>query len=453
MNTYHAAFWSPSHSNDERYTMSHRYTYCQSTLTGKRSAKLSPSFNTHTEHTVSVVQHQETVIMWISVFLISSILHITAGNEGCTLSGTYHPIQEITAFTGQSVLLPCSCTVRQFDTPRFTWTKFTLRQEPVILTQSDLYIDRVELFNRKCPGNLSVLLSHLTQDDQGDYRCTIDDRENWDRMRDIRLHVKGCSLSDSNQLEIVRSPGQSVLLPCSCNELQAKPHGLTWTKHPDIPLTKSDLYRGRVTKFNTESSPGNLSVLLSFITKEDQGWYRCTINNLDTRNIHITVKGTDTVRTSGEAPSASSLQNNTIQYILMAVLPVILVIAGMALYIYKRNKRKKTTGDNSSGIKTEGEKNDEDDSTAMYSTVADRNTGLGNNTTPLSAPDDPNAMYAAVQHRNPNQEDTTTPLSAPDDPSVIYSTIVHMKGKGKAAVSLESSGEIEYASVKTGRSS
>lgn len=101
----------------------------------------------------------------------------------------------------------------------------------------------------------------------------------------------GCSLSDSNQLEIVRSPGQSVLLPCSCNELQAKPHKLTWTKLPATPLTKRDLYRDRVAMFNTESSPGNLSVLLSFITKEDQGWYRCTINNQDTRDMHITVEG------------------------------------------------------------------------------------------------------------------------------------------------------------------
>lgn len=93
------------------------------------------------------------------------------------------------------------------------------------------------------------------------------------------------------------------------------------------------------------------------------------------------------MRTSGEAPSASSLQNNTIQYVLMAVLPVILIIAGMALYIYKRNKSiypqlqplkkamwewfilsiklcffipgKKTTGNNSRGSKTGGENNDE----------------------------------------------------------------------------------------------
>nr|XP_046167519.1 uncharacterized protein LOC124003374 isoform X3 [Oncorhynchus gorbuscha] len=360
----------------------------------------------------------------------------------------------------------------------------SLRSQASLFSCPAPVLDRVELLNRRHPGNLSVLLSHLTQDDQGDYRCTIEDSDNWDIARDIRLYVKGCSLSDSNQLEIVRSPGQSVLLPCSCNELQAKPHKLTWTKLSAIPLTKRDLYRDRVAMFNTESSPGNLSVLLSFITKEDQGWYRCTINNQDTRDIHITVEGTDTVRTSGEAPSASSLQNNTIQYVLMAVLPVILIIAGMALYIYKRNTSiypqlqplkkamwecgngsfcvlnsvffipgKKTTGNNSRGSKTGGENNDEDDPTAMYSMVADRNTGLSINTTPLGALDDPNAMHATVQHRNANQEDTTTPLSAPDDPSVIYCTIVHMTGKGKAAVSLENSGEIEYASVKTGRSS
>uniref|UniRef100_A0A8C8EK03 Ig-like domain-containing protein n=1 Tax=Oncorhynchus tshawytscha TaxID=74940 RepID=A0A8C8EK03_ONCTS len=272
----------------------------------------------------------------IVIILMAIRMMLLCVSTGCTLSGTNHPLQEITAFTGQSVLLPCSCTVRQFDTPRLTWTKLTLGQEPVILTQSDLYIDRVELLNRKHPGNLSVLLSHLTQDDQGDYRCTLEDSDNWDIERDIRLYVKGKILISGLD---IRSPGQSVLLPCSCNELQAKPHKLTWTKLPAIPLTKCDLYRDRVAMFNTESSPGNLSVLLSFITKEDQGWYRCTINNQDTRDIHITVEAKlPVILTSGEAPSASSLQNNPIQYVLMAVLVVILIIAGMALYIYKRNK-------------------------------------------------------------------------------------------------------------------
>lgn len=106
----------------------------------------------------------------------------------------------------------------------------------------------------------------------------------------------------------------------------------------------------------------------------------------------------------------------------MAVLPVILIITGVAWYIYKRNKGKKNTGEKSSGSKTEGEKKD-----------------------------DPSVMYDTVQEpRNNNQEETTTPLSAPEDPSVTYSTIVYMKGKRNAAVSLESGGKTEYATIKTG---
>ncbi|CAB1350150.1 unnamed protein product, partial [Coregonus sp. 'balchen'] len=238
------------------------------------------------------------------------------------------------------------------------------------------------MFNNTSPGNLSVLLSH----DDGWYRCQINGTEH----SDIKLTVKGCTLSGPESRVVNGSPGQSVLLPCSCSKTQAKPPSFTWTKlgdrqKPAIISTQSDLYRGRVQIFNN-TSPGNLSVLLSELTEDDQEWYRtlsCPV-------------GADTVGTSGEAPSASPLQNNIIQPILLAViLPVILMITGVALYIYKRNKGKNNTGEKSSGSKTGGEKR--------------------------------------------------------EDPSVTYSTIVHMTGKGKAAVSLESSGETEYSSIKTGR--
>ncbi|XP_071250304.1 cell surface A33 antigen-like isoform X3 [Salvelinus alpinus] len=385
--------------------------------------------------------------MWISVCLISSFLHITAG---CTLSVTNYG--EITVYSGQSVLLPCSCSNTQAKPPSFTWTKLRDQQTPeIILTQSDLYRGRVELFNNTSPGNLSVLLSHVTEDDDGWYRCGIIHG----KYRDIKLTVKGCTLSDPQSRVVNGSPGQSVLLPCSCSNTQAKPPSFTWTKHrgqqtPEIILTQSDLYRGRVEMFNN-TSPGNLSVLLSHVTEDDQGWYRCGISETQMTDIEIDIQRADTVGTSGEDPSASPQQYNPIQYILLAVLPVILIIAGVALYIYKRNKGKKNTGEKSSGSKTEGKK--KDDSSAMCSSIADRNTGLGDKTTiPLSAPDDPSVMYDTVQEpRNNNQEETTTPLSAPEDTSVTYSTIVHMKGKGNAAVSLESGGETEYSTIKTGR--
>ncbi|KAM9472801.1 polymeric immunoglobulin receptor-like isoform 3-T3 [Salvelinus alpinus] len=395
--------------------------------------------------------------MWISVCLISSFLHITAGY---TLSVTNY--DEITVYSGQSVLLPCSCSNTQAKPTSFTWTKLRGQQTPdIISTQSDLYRGRVKMFNNISPGNLSVLLSHVTEDDDGWYRCEIIHG----KYRDIKLTVKGCTLSKPRSRVVNGSPGQSVLLPCSCSNTQAKPTSFTWTKLRDqqtteIIPTQSDLYRGRVELFNN-ISPGNLSVLLSHVTEGDQGWYRCGISETQTTDIRIDIqrkyqpltttttkrppltqpngldstkfqipkmspKGADTVGTSGEDPSASPQQNNTIQYILLAVLPVILIIAGVALYIYKRNKGKKNTGEKSSGSKTEGKKKD-----------------------------DPSVMYDTVQEpRNNNQEETTTPLSAPmsaADTSVTYSTIVHMKGKGNAAVSLESGGETEYSTIKTGR--
>ncbi|KAM9472802.1 polymeric immunoglobulin receptor-like isoform 4-T4 [Salvelinus alpinus] len=390
--------------------------------------------------------------MWISVCLISSFLHITAGY---TLSVTNY--DEITVYSGQSVLLPCSCSNTQAKPTSFTWTKLRGQQTPdIISTQSDLYRGRVKMFNNISPGNLSVLLSHVTEDDDGWYRCEIIHG----KYRDIKLTVKGCTLSKPRSRVVNGSPGQSVLLPCSCSNTQAKPTSFTWTKLRDqqtteIIPTQSDLYRGRVELFNN-ISPGNLSVLLSHVTEGDQGWYRCGISETQTTDIRIDIqrkyqpltttttkrppltqpngldstkfqipkmspKGADTVGTSGEDPSASPQQNNTIQYILLAVLPVILIIAGVALYIYKRNKGKKNTGEKSSGSKTEGKKKD-----------------------------DPSVMYDTVQEpRNNNQEETTTPLTA--DTSVTYSTIVHMKGKGNAAVSLESGGETEYSTIKTGR--
>ncbi|XP_064866736.1 cell adhesion molecule DSCAM-like [Oncorhynchus nerka] len=391
--------------------------------------------------------------MWISVCLISSLLHITAG---CTILVTNYG--KITVYSGQSVLLPCSCSNTQAKPPSFTWTKLRGQQTPEIIpTQSDLYRGRVEMFNSTSPGNLSVLLSHVTEDDQGWYRCQI----SHEKYSDVELTVEGCTLSEPRSRVVNASPGQFVLLPCSCSNTQAKPPSFTWTKlrgqqTPEIISPQSDLYKGRVELFNS-TSPGNLSVLLSHVIEDDQGWYRCQISETQMTDVKIDIqrkyhpltttttkhppltqpngrdittflipttspKGADTVGTSEEDPSASPQQYNTIQYTLLAVLPVILIITGVAWYIYKRNKGKKNTGEKSSGSKTEGEKKD-----------------------------DPSVMYDTVQEpRNNNQEETTTPLSAPEDPSVTYSTIVYMKGKRNAAVSLESGGKTEYATIKTG---
>ncbi|KAF5900309.1 polymeric immunoglobulin receptor-like, partial [Clarias magur] len=89
--------------------------------------------------------------------------------------------------------------------------------------------------------------------------------------------------------------GQSVLLPCSCSQLQAKPHTLRWMflkgydQKEIFPKDQTNRYTDRVQLFN-DHHPGNLSLLISHLTKMDGGWYRCQISNNDYNDISVTVK-------------------------------------------------------------------------------------------------------------------------------------------------------------------
>ncbi|CAB1315104.1 unnamed protein product [Coregonus sp. 'balchen'] len=166
------------------------------------------------------------------------------------------------------------------------------------------------------PGNLSLLLSHFNEEDQGDIQNAL-----------CQALVRLTSLSTQASLSSCSAPALTPRLNLTAS------HGISIKKNSGswVTLTQS----AEVEIFNTENSPGNLSVLLSHFTKSDVRQYRCGINNGQYRTFNLIVKG------------------------------------------------KRST----------------------------------------------------------------------EDPSVTYSTIDHMKGKGKAAVSLESSGETEYASIKMGRSS
>ncbi|XP_076872562.1 uncharacterized protein LOC143522692 isoform X3 [Brachyhypopomus gauderio] len=109
---------------------------------------------------------------------------------GCTLE---HPRQTtiITAHTGESVLLPCSCTEIQAKPERFTWEKYNTKRNTldVISNESEPYRNRVQLGTAHSPGNLSLLISHLTEEDGGLYRCGLKSGG----VRDITLTVKGIS--------------------------------------------------------------------------------------------------------------------------------------------------------------------------------------------------------------------------------------------------------------------
>ncbi|XP_046729728.1 Down syndrome cell adhesion molecule-like [Silurus meridionalis] len=240
-----------------------------------------------------------SVRMQVFFFLLLIQLHIT---EGCRLEGNKDTTKEITAYTGDSVLLPCSCTDLYTKPQNFTWKKYINDWEQ-ISPESEQYKDRFQLVNDHSSGNLSLLISHLTVEDEGDYRCGTQSE-----TRVIRLTVEGCP-NNNETVDVTGYVGHSVLLPCSCSELQAKPQTFRWyiykgSDHKEIfPNDQTNHYTQRVQLFN-DHHPGNLSLLISHLTVEDEGDYMCRITSNKYKYIHLTVN---------EAPKRPSPSTTTIQ--------------------------------------------------------------------------------------------------------------------------------------------
>lgn len=93
----------------------------------------------------------------------------------------------------------------------------------------------------------------------------------------------GCELLKSTYLmEVKAHPGESVVLPCYCNELQSKPEQHTWTH---LNKTSTMIYstvkgqRRNLVKLLKENFSRNLSLIISDLTHEHQGIYRCSVGS------------------------------------------------------------------------------------------------------------------------------------------------------------------------------
>ncbi|KAL7888919.1 hypothetical protein AOLI_G00038930 [Acnodon oligacanthus] len=113
------------------------------------------------------------VRMQVLIFLLLTVLHVT---EGCTLENSRKTLP-ITAHRGGSVLLPCYCTDLRTTPERFSWQKYNRNKWEEISSERGQYRDRVQLVKGHSPGNLSLLISHLTEEDGGDYQCNAKGNE------------------------------------------------------------------------------------------------------------------------------------------------------------------------------------------------------------------------------------------------------------------------------------
>ncbi|XP_047674081.1 uncharacterized protein LOC113640723 isoform X5 [Tachysurus fulvidraco] len=217
------------------------------------------------------------------LYLLYVVFHVAAG---CDLSA--QTIHRYNGHPGGSVLLPCSCSDLHTKPHTFTWMAY-IRGGLKDMLNDEHYRGRLQLFNNTSPGNLSLLISDLREEDDVDYRCSTEKGH-----RDMRINVKGCDLSgDKHQVAINGHPGGSVLLPCSCSDLHTNPQIFTWTTNRTghwTDVLNDEHYRDRLQLFNNISL-GNLSLLISNLREEDQRVYRCSTGLREYRDIRINVKG------------------------------------------------------------------------------------------------------------------------------------------------------------------
>ncbi|XP_050962788.1 hepatocyte cell adhesion molecule [Labeo rohita] len=335
--------------------------------------------------------------------LLLCVLHFT---EGCHVSG-HKELKVVTGYTGGSVLLPCSCTDPQSTVKTLRWNHYHKgKKQWIEVFKHEEFKDRLKLFNERLPTNLSLLISDLRKEDEGDYSCQISQT-----YTDFRVTIKGCDLDQNKPtIKVTGHSGESVVLPCSCTELQAKPEQLTWTftpLNPGInpeeiyPHERSERHTGRVKLLN-ETSPGNLSLQIVNLSEEDQGEYHCSVSS----QRHVSFTLTVQVQTS-EGNSIKSL------FILLSVLSVVVLLVVLALIYWKCRGRRDVQKTNNGLVLVCSENEKQCD------------------VSPNSA-----------THRENLKQDE-------NEDEVTYSSVVHVKTASKPAhIQTDITEHSEYASIK-----
>uniref|UniRef100_A0AAR2JXD6 Ig-like domain-containing protein n=1 Tax=Pygocentrus nattereri TaxID=42514 RepID=A0AAR2JXD6_PYGNA len=344
--------------------------------------------------------------MLLTFYLLFFGLHVS---EGCILvnrSKTLH----ITAYTGGSVLLPCYCADLHTKPQTFTWKYKTKGDEwEKISSESGSDRDRVQLFNGHSPGNLSLLISHLTEEDRGLYQCLV---QGGGHVYNT-LTVKGCTLINLKSQTITAHIGGSVLLPCSCPDLHTTPEEFTWEKRNIFKSrweeisSESDQYRDRVQLVNGHS-PGNLSLLISHLTEEDGGDYRCGVKQSEHIYVRINFeedpsKSTAVVnvqtRPTTSIPSSSSSsqtpegtafsQTASLEFFIFIPVLLLLAVGGVFYWRYRAGQRRvQMESGEQRGRKEQGTQDE-----VMYSTVVHSNTAR----TPTATDAGDKTEYATIR--------------------------------------------------------
>ncbi|XP_050994951.1 polymeric immunoglobulin receptor-like [Labeo rohita] len=305
-------------------------------------------------------------------------------STGCIVSDDQDTI-EITGYTGGSVVLPCFCADSQSTVMTFAW-EFDTGNTWIPVFEDEKYSGRRVLFNEHSPTNLSLLITDLGMKDKGYYKCLS--KQN--TLKTVELKVKGCDLVEKGKtVDVTGYSGESVVLPCSCTELLAKPEQIQWNyweknKHeyeeiyPDEDI---ESYKNRVKLLN-KTSPGNLSLHISALTTDDEGGYQCVMPQQEISfRLHVAEKPlVHTISLITHQPPHQTLDSTTSQlqptpqhiplyvFILLGVFFSVLLLALLAFIWWRcrggRNDKRATT------VAEEQKREQDNQDDVMYSAVA-----------------------------------------------------------------------------------
>ncbi|XP_073672729.1 V-set and immunoglobulin domain-containing protein 1 [Garra rufa] len=106
------------------------------------------------------------------------ITYVNLKVKGCDLVENRKTVA-VSGYSGESVVLPCSCTELLTKPEQIKWTYFVENEYKEIYPnhQIESHKNRVKLFNPNTPGNLSLQISALTTDDQGVYQCFVSSQQ------------------------------------------------------------------------------------------------------------------------------------------------------------------------------------------------------------------------------------------------------------------------------------
>ncbi|KAI4895063.1 hypothetical protein NFI96_023044, partial [Prochilodus magdalenae] len=228
------------------------------------------------------------------------VLVLAAELKGLHAEG---PTSPLVAQLGGSVLLPCSAQdPLPLEGLRVEWRRTDSESVVNVLQQKDIRADlqsqtfrgRANFFPEEISkGNFSILLSDITREDAGVYRCGVHFNQDLSETT-VEVQLSERLVVTGALQPIFTSVGEEVILNCSVDS-HIPVHQLeevTWKKHPDIPVllfqenqTFSDFsqesYRGRAEFFISEIPQGNFSLRLKDVRMEDKGEFICEVHTAD----------------------------------------------------------------------------------------------------------------------------------------------------------------------------